>query len=139
MHQSKPLSKRHLTSRKTAMWPDVRTISSSKNGLTQPISEVNSEISPQRNVRMNGVYACEEFLQIFSHGRDLLRIRVLSPGFLGHTLRRLPVVKEVGRQRATTLPTTTPDFRALLLLQKVVGINSSDCSSRTLSIVINSS
>ena len=69
---------------------------------------------------MNGVCACEEFLQIFSHGGDLLRIRVLSPSFLGLTLRRFPAVKKVGRQKATTPPTATPDFRALLLLQKVV-------------------
>ena len=69
---------------------------------------------------MNGVCVCEEFLQSLSHSGDLLRIWVLSPGFLGRTLRTLPVVKEVGRQKATTPPTATPDFRALLLLQKVV-------------------
>lgn len=102
------------------MRPDVRSISSRKKSLTQPISEVNSEISPQRNVRMNGVCACEELLQFLSHGGDLLRIQVLSPGFLGHTLKRLPAVKEIGRQKATTPPTATPDFRALLLHNKVV-------------------
>ncbi|XXG42036.1 hypothetical protein AAC387_Pa01g2387 [Persea americana] len=69
---------------------------------------------------MNGVCACEEYPQILSHDGDLLRIRVLSPGFLGHTLRRLPTVKEVGRQKATTPPTATSDFRALLLLPKII-------------------
>ena len=69
---------------------------------------------------MNSICACEEYPQILSHDGDLLRIRVLSPVFLGRTLRRLPAVKEVGRQKATTPPTATPDFRALLLLQKIV-------------------
>ena len=102
------------------MRPDVRSISSSKNSLTGPISEVNNEISLQRNVRINGVCVCEEFLQIFSHGGDLLQICVLSPGFLSRTLRRLPAVKEVGRQKATTPSTATLDLRALLLLRKIV-------------------
>ena len=31
-----------------------------------------------------------------------------------------PAVKEVGRQKATTPPTATPDSRALLLLQKII-------------------
>ena len=117
---SKPLSKRHLTSRKNAVRPNVRSISSSKNSLTLPISEVNSKICPQHNVRIKGVCACEKFFQIFSHDGDLLRAWSFSPGFLGHTLRRLFAIKEVGRQRAKTLPAATPYFRALFLLQKIV-------------------
>ena len=102
------------------MRPDVHPISYSKNSLTEPISEVNSQISSRRNVRMNGDCVCELFLQILSHGGDLLQIQFLSLGFLGRTLRRLPAVKEVRRQKATTPPTATPDFRALLLLQKII-------------------
>ncbi|KAJ8644303.1 hypothetical protein MRB53_006051 [Persea americana] len=102
------------------MRPDVCSISSSKNSLIQPISEEDSEISPQCNVRINGVCACEESLQTISHDGDLIRIWVLSPGFLGCTLRRLPAVKEVGRQKATTPPTATSDFRTNLPLQKIV-------------------
>ena len=102
------------------MRPDVRSISSSKNSLTQPISEVNSEISPQRNVRIKGVFACEEFFQIFSHDEELLQTLSFSPGLLGQTLRRLFAVKEVGRQRAKILPAAAPNIRALLLLQKFI-------------------
>ena len=100
------------------MHPDMHSISFSKNSLIQPVSEVNSEISPQCNVRANGICARKEVFQIFSHERDLIRTRILSPGFLGHAIRRLPAVKKVGRQRAKTIPTAGPDFRPLLLLKR---------------------
>ena len=84
------------------------------------MSEVNSEISPQCNVRINGVCVYEEFLQTFSHEGGLLRTRSFRPGFLGQTLRRLFVVKEVGGERVETLPIAAPNFRAVLLLKKII-------------------
>ena len=47
-----------------------------------------------------------------------------EPGFLALASRvmlsEISVVKEVGRRKAKHLPTTRPDFRDLILIQKIV-------------------
>ena len=48
---------------------------------------------------------------------------MLSPSFPSHAVRNLSAVKEVGRRRAKNLLTAGPEFRALLLFQKIVEVD----------------